>query len=270
MKITRLAALDGLELKDATFVRQTFPAHFHDSYSLGLIEQGQERLTFDDRTLVAPAFAVVVINPFDVHANAYVDHDPWRYRTLYVAPELMRFVARRLGWPAGATPWFARELLTDAALYAALLRLHEPPADPTATAAAVLAVLTQLVSYHAARRPVAGSFIPPRTQVQMTEAAHYLRTHATAPLTVEALAARHHLSKFTFIRAFKQVTGLTPISYALLHRINQAKALISTGMPLVEVALETGFYDQAHFTHYFRRYLGVTPVAYRKAVQLGR
>ena len=35
MHITRLRALNGLELKDARFQRQVFPAHFHDSYSLG-------------------------------------------------------------------------------------------------------------------------------------------------------------------------------------------------------------------------------------------
>ncbi len=91
MHITRISALDGLELKDATFVRQVFPAHFHDSYSLGLIEEGIERIAFADRSFAAPARSIIVINPYDVHANSFFDTDPWRYRALYVGEELMRF-----------------------------------------------------------------------------------------------------------------------------------------------------------------------------------
>lgn len=33
---------------------------------------------------------------------------------------------------------------------------------------------------------------------------------------------------------------------------------------LIEVALETGFNDQSHFTHTFKRYAGVTPKQYAK------
>ncbi len=264
MKITRINQLDGLELKEATFQGHVFPAHFHDSYSVGLIEVGIEQLTFDDRSFAAPALSVVVINPFDVHANAAFDADPWRYRALYLPPELLRFAARQLHWPAGAEPWFPREVLRDEALVRLLLALYELPDGPGA-AVAVLNLTTHLVRHHATTRPDL-TFAAAALRPRMADAAAYITAHAAEPLTLNALAVRYRLTPAGFSRAFKQTTGLPPIAYALLHRITRAKALIGQGLPLVEVALETGFYDQPHFTHYFKRYMGVTPVAYRRAV----
>ena len=43
-----------------------------------------------------------------------------------------------------------------------------------------------------------------------------------------------------------------------------ARDLLATEEPLAAIATRAGFYDQSHFTHVFRRYLGVTPATYRK------
>ncbi len=266
MHITRISSLDGLELKDATFSKQIFPAHFHDSYSLGLIEEGIEQLTFADRTFAAPARSIIVINPHDVHANAFFDADPWRYRALYLGVEMLRFAARRAGWRENGPIWFAREAIQDDWLYAALLRIHNNPAADT-TISDLTDALGLLVRRYATSAPES-TFIRPALQAVVADAAAYIRQHAADPLRVEALAAQHRLSPTGFIRAFKQVTGLPPIAYALLHRVSQAKTLITAGYPLVDVALETGFYDQSHFTNYFKRYVGLTPVAYRTAVRV--
>jgi AraC-like DNA-binding protein len=48
-------------------------------------------------------------------------------------------------------------------------------------------------------------------------------------------------------------------------RIDRACQLLrSTDLPLLEVALDTGFSDQSYFTKVFRRYIGSTPGAYRE------
>jgi AraC-like DNA-binding protein len=43
--------------------------------------------------------------------------------------------------------------------------------------------------------------------------------------------------------------------------------LIRLGMPLVEVALHTGFADQSHLTRHFTRVIGVSPGRYRHSVR---
>ena len=45
-------------------------------------------------------------------------------------------------------------------------------------------------------------------------------------------------------------------------RIERAKTLLTRGWPVAHVAVETGFFDQSHFTRRFKRIVGVTPGQY--------
>jgi len=50
-----------------------------------------------------------------------------------------------------------------------------------------------------------------------------------------------------------------------LRRVERAKSLLRySDLPLVDVALEVGFSNQAHFTDQFHRVAGATPNAYRR------
>jgi transcriptional regulator GlxA family with amidase domain len=92
----------------------------------------------------------------------------------------------------------------------------------------------------------------------------YLRDVHDQKLNLDELARRFSLDKYQLIRYFKRQVGVTPNGYLTLLRIEQAKSLLAQGHALVEVALETGFYDQSHFARYFRTYTGVTPRGYQK------
>lgn len=67
------------------------------------------------------------------------------------------------------------------------------------------------------------------------------------------------------LRLFKEETGLTPHAYLLRLRLAKAKDLLaSTRLSMAEIAQETGFFDQSHFTRTFRRFEHTTPLRYRK------
>jgi AraC-like DNA-binding protein len=91
----------------------------------------------------------------------------------------------------------------------------------------------------------------------------YLREARQHKLSLEALAQRFALSKYQLIRHFSRFTGVTPNKYLTILRMEQAKSLLAAGHPLVDVALEVGFYDQSHFARYFQVYSGLTPGGYQ-------
>jgi AraC-like DNA-binding protein len=57
---------------------------------------------------------------------------------------------------------------------------------------------------------------------------------------------------------------VTPHAYLTGRRIAAAKGLLDGNVPLSEVALACGFYDQSHFTRSFKGCTGVTPGQYRR------
>jgi AraC-like DNA-binding protein len=75
-----------------------------------------------------------------------------------------------------------------------------------------------------------------------------------------------------FINAFSSAYGLSPQKYLRLKQVNEAIAQIANQphIALVDVALDNGFYDQAHFIRTFKAFTTITPLAYKKAVLEGR
>jgi PAS domain S-box-containing protein len=85
------------------------------------------------------------------------------------------------------------------------------------------------------------------------------------PHSAEDLAAKVALSVSQFNRQFKKKFHTTPRSYLTSVRMNAAcHLLVSTDLPISEIALQTGFYDQSHFSNQFLRHRDMSPSQYRR------
>jgi AraC-like DNA-binding protein len=93
-----------------------------------------------------------------------------------------------------------------------------------------------------------------------------LRAHLEGNLTVNELAGACSLSESHFARCFRKSFGTSVHQRLLQLRIDRAKDLLSrTSKSLVEVALLSGFCDQAAFTRSFSRMEHITPSHWRRA-----
>jgi AraC family transcriptional regulator len=82
----------------------------------------------------------------------------------------------------------------------------------------------------------------------------------------EELAALVHLNPSHFGRAFRNSFGEPPHEYVIRRRVERAQGLmLSTGASLSEIALDCGLADQSHLTRLFRRIVGESPRAWRRA-----
>lgn len=91
------------------------------------------------------------------------------------------------------------------------------------------------------------------------------------PPSVRDLAHAAGVHPVHLIRAFHRFFGVTPAGFARERRlVEAARLLLETELPIVEVALATGFADQSHFTRAFRRAHGAPPAAFRRERGLRR
>jgi AraC family transcriptional regulator len=85
-------------------------------------------------------------------------------------------------------------------------------------------------------------------------------------LSLEVLAREAQSSPVQFTKAFTQTQRVTPHQYIIKRRVEQAGRLLTgTSLPLAEIALQTGFASQSHFSDVFKRVTGETPRAFRHA-----
>jgi AraC-like DNA-binding protein len=86
---------------------------------------------------------------------------------------------------------------------------------------------------------------------------------------VAAIAARFRVSREHFARLFAAASGRSPAEARRAAATARAVALIREGeMPLAELALEAGFFDQAHMNRAVREQTGATPGALRGAAAI--
>lgn len=100
---------------------------------------------------------------------------------------------------------------------------------------------------------------------QLRRAVDYIEEHCLRSIRLEELAALTNLSQSQFSHGFKASTGLPPHQWQTRARLERAKQMMIGSTPLTEVAVATGFSDQAHFTRVFRKTVGTTPANWRKS-----
>jgi AraC-like DNA-binding protein len=87
----------------------------------------------------------------------------------------------------------------------------------------------------------------------------------TTDLSIRDLAEKSGLSVRQFERRFKHHLKTTPQQFIMKMRVFAAcDALRLSRKPIIEIATESGFYDQSSFTRQFRKHMAITPLQYRK------
>ena len=79
-----------------------------------------------------------------------------------------------------------------------------------------------------------------------------------ADLAAEVGWSRRHLAA-----RFREHIGLPPKALARILRFERAAERLRGGADLSDAALDSGYYDQAHFNRDFKAFAGVTPTQYR-------
>lgn len=270
----RTPLLPGADLLTAEYHDHEFTPHWHDAYTIPVIEDGAECYRYRGARHVAEAGSVPVINPGEVHTGSRAVDEGWRYRVMYVPVGYLHTLAGEIAGRAQPLPWFDTEVIRDRDLACRISRAHRlleadaerrredgapgaPPPDLLAVEGALLDALSTLLTRHARTREAPLGSVAHEPRVEIMKA--LLAADLTAPLRVADLAQAVGLSPFHATRLFTQATGLPPHAWRTQLRLQRALGPLRAGASVAEVAAACGFTDQSHFTRHFRRMFGVPP-----------
>ena len=186
------------------------------------------------------------------------------YRTLNVGPDLLLRAFRGLTVEQ-ATFSLSRPVVLDADLFhrfvATHVRLEEQPSRLVSDILLLHLLEKMLLRTSGLRRDPEGGGREERMAVRRVR--EYLMEAHASNVSLEDLAKVANLSPYHLHRVFTREVGMPPHAFQTQVRISRARILLSEGRPLHAVAAETGFADQSHFTRELKRYVGLTPGAYR-------
>ncbi|WP_206999586.1 helix-turn-helix transcriptional regulator [Trinickia mobilis] len=256
----RTPLLPGADMVTAEYLDHEFAPHWHDAYTIPVIEAGAEMYDYQGSQHVAETGTVPVINPGEVHTGSRATEAGWQYRVCYVPVDFVQRLAEDIAGRAQPLPWFPAEAIRDADLARRVSiahRLLEAGGDPLAAEAAMVDALSTLLVRHARNEPEPARLMADNPRVETMKAR--LVADLSEPVTLTDLAQAVDLSAFHAARLFTRETGLPPHAWRNQVRLQRALGPLRAGVSVAEVAAATGFTDQSHFTRHFRRMFGVPP-----------
>lgn len=261
---TRTVCFDtelNIEAYNFKGIMQKFPNHFHDYYVIGFIESGQRHLSCKNKKYIIEAGDLILFNPGDNHTCEQADGSKLDYRCINVQPDVMRKVALEITGK-DYLPYFTEHVLFHNELVSSLRELHlmimHEEKDFEKEELFLLIIEQLIVEYSDAVH--AASAQEPNKEIKAV--CDFLESNYMKNISLNDLSALTGLNKYYLVHSFTKQRGISPYSYLQTIRVSKAKKLLEQEVDPIDVALQTGFTDQSHFTNFFKKLIGLTPKQY--------
>ncbi|HIP59665.1 MAG TPA: AraC family transcriptional regulator [Campylobacterales bacterium] len=238
-----------MEVKYTKEVYNSYKKHHHDTLAIATVKQGKIQIEFDHKIELLTPFSLVVFNPYENHKTTIIDSDTSDYYVLYF----------ELSWCLNIqnseifNP-INQSIVKDKFLHKLFFSLHNSQDEKEAKL-----FVTKLFEESC------GEITDNKTTPEILQMIiDFIKDSDYEILSLEVLARYADISQNHLIRIFKKEFGLSPHAYILNLKIHKAKRLLEQKMPIAEVALEVGFYDQSHFHKAFKSVFAITPKEFQK------
>lgn len=256
----REPSLPFFEAKWCNTHQVSYKRHFHEEYSIGLVEEGASKVWCDGKELQVEAGRLVCFPPYLPHACNPDPHFGWKYKMLFIQPDwTLQLFQDKSSLDAPFLPDSGknrkcRDLLNQC------METFSRKSTPLEIETSVIGLVESLA--HDGSDDLERRYEGRKERKRVKLVSDYLHEHFKERITLEELEAVAGVSKFHLLHLFKKDRQLPPHTYQNLLRINFAKKELCKHRPIADIALEAGFCDQSHFTKVFFHYVGVTPQKY--------
>jgi AraC-like DNA-binding protein len=238
----------------------------HEEYTIGVSFGGQGGFDCRGGFHVSDPGSVILINPGEVHNARPTVPEGWTYVNFYLEPSFMKTMQESLEVTVRGLPHFSHPLVSNPSASSGLkhlVALINGAASRLELDSTMLSTLAQVLAQHSGHPP--RTLLPGCTHTGLLRARDYLIEHYSYNVSMLELADVAGLTPYYLMRLFRRKFGLPPHAYRNQVRVNRAKAALRAGHPIVDAALDSGFFDQSHLNRIFKRTVGMTPVQYRDA-----
>ncbi|AOT70612.1 helix-turn-helix transcriptional regulator [Geosporobacter ferrireducens] len=254
----RADACNMVEIKTCANDVHAYKDHLHQELSIGYIEKGTTVLHVNGKNYDISAGDAIIIYPYVSHRCQPLDITEWQFTMIYVDNAFCKGIfddldtkhsigIKKLGeYEFNQIKHLVDTLKSDVSgfdkeveLISTLIHLFDT--------CDVAIKLESSRKIHAVKT--------------------YIKEHFLQPLNLKDMEEHFSMNKFALIRNFKDKFNTTPNAYQLQLKINYGKYLLKSSSNIVDIALRSGFYDQAHFTKEFKKAYGITPLQYHKSLK---
>ncbi len=201
---------------------------------------------------------VVVYNQHQVHMSKKTDIFSYDYYTLHFYDNWMKRLFSNI--------YFKDNIINDKNIYNDFLKLCEylSVTDSLCVETQIYNFFNNIVTKYAninSNNQFSGNYI-------LNIIKDYIINNIDEQLTLDDISNHVGYTKEYIVRVFKKEYGLSPHAFLMNEKVNKAKNILQnpSDVNLATLASDIGFYDQSHFSKFFKKSFALPPSKYQKSI----
>ena len=261
------SAVRILEKTNTPANRVCFGMHWHERMELLLIYSGSLHLHIGDKEFTAKENSLVIIPPEKAHMGIS-GNEGGRYRTVM-------FDVSAFYNLSNATDKYLKPIVNQITNFSTVTYdaqivelcnslIKEQLSQSVASPLIVIGKIYELLGFLYRRCLCEPTLSLPDGKFK--NVIDYINDNYCNDISSAELSRHFGYDEAYFCRRFKSVTGLTPMNYIQILRLESAKKKIrSRQLKISEISAACGFKDASYFTRCFKKRYGITPARYAQA-----
>jgi AraC-like DNA-binding protein len=253
------------ELRYTKTVQNCEKIHTHDTLTIATIEYGRQEIFINKSKNQITSGILAVINPNEPHYGKTLHADTKDGYVLYIQKIWCMNIQMDLFDNVNRYIPISQNIIEDVVLYDNFIKMCRLLLDNSFTMdkdCILIEFATELLSKYLDLKSHKKINIT-KDQIYAEKIKNYLDENYLKDISLDRISSLVGLSSFYTLRLFKNIYGIPPHAYLLNKKIHHAKELLMSKLPIVDVAVESGFFDQSHFCRSFKRVFSITPKEYQ-------
>lgn len=244
-------SIAGITLPDPSYEIQRLRS---ECYVFEYVINGAGRVTQDQETCLVEAGDAYILQPGRYHHYFPDKTQPWTKIWFNVNGSLVRHLLSDYGL---ADTLKIPALQNGSHLFSIMDAIQKEPVRCGGELALLLHQYIHFLSEFLGSRSLENS--PPLAMKR------FIEQNLTAPIGIDDIAASVHLSRSRCIHLFRETYGIAPYSYYLAQRLELAQSMLrQTALSIQAISERLGFSDYHHFSAFFKKHAGLSPLQYRR------
>lgn len=254
--------------------------HYHSFYEILYVLEGEYSSAIAGRTYHLKKGDFLLVDRNVLHKYYYIEkkHDSSRRIILWITDQMLKNLSDgnldlsacfhrsdRQGSCAYHFPAYYEEQLRGYLMKLAMSEMMdvELPGAKTVLDKGFLALFFVYLNALCSRKEYFFAAEEMKEHPMVERISTYIEEHIGEPILVDELAEQVHMSKYHFLRKFKELTGVTAHTFIIHKRLLKACEELKAGENITEVYQNAGFSDYSSFLRNFKRTFGVAPGKYK-------